>query len=475
MAESTNGDEVLGLVETQTQSVISELRGLLPKGVVLDDEDVSKRAEGWASSESCYALAVALPRTTEEVSAILQCCHRHGVGVVPYGGGTGLVGGAVAAPDQVLLSLERMNRVVRIDSVNRIALVEAGATLQRLHEAACEEDVMYPVDLGARGSATIGGTVSTNAGGNRVIRYGMTRENVLGLEAVLADGTIVSSLNMLLKNNSGYDIKHLFIGAEGTLGVVTKVVLRLREVPTTQNSALLSVSNFSDVVHLLKLFDQRLGGSLSAFEVMWREFYDSVTAPAGDLPPPLPRGAPLYILVESLGSNAEADPELLEAILADAFESGHVTDAVIATSGQQVQSLWKIRDDVERLLSLGPMFMFDVSLPISEMDEYIRSVRAAIDSSWPKNECVVWGHVGDSNLHIWVTVFSESDEAKESVEECIYSPLRHVNGSVSAEHGIGTEKKHHLHYTRNPAELDVMAKLKAVLDPGQTMNPGKIL
>lgn len=460
---------------SSSSSFLAEIEALLgPSGLIVGD-DVRSRSVGWASPESCRALAIARPATTAETSKLMALCHAHGVSVVPYGGGTGLVEGAVAGPDEILLSLERMRKVIDIDPTTRTATVEAGVTLEQLQNEVAEHGLVFPLDLGARGSATIGGNIATNAGGNRVIRFGMIREMVLGLEAVLADGTVVSSLNRMLKNNAGYDIKQLFIGSEGTLGVVTQATLRLREEWRSQNAALLSVESFGDVLKLLKLVDGRLGGGLSAFEVMWREFYDTVTAPGSGNTPPLPRGQNYYVLIEALGGDMESDSQRFEAMLADIFETGLLTDAVIATSSAQTQGFWRIRDSVELLLDLGPIIMFDVSLPISDMEDYLEGVRAGLTDRWPDNQCVVWGHLGDSNLHLWITVGSDKPEDRAGVEEIVYGPLQKLAGSISAEHGIGREKRSYLSLSRTDPEIAIMRQLKRTLDPDNILNPGKIL
>lgn len=455
-------------------SFLDELLGILGPNGLLQGDDVRARSEGWASTESCRALAIARPVTTDEVAGVMAICHRRGVGVVPFGGGTGLVEGAIAASDELLLSLERMRKMT-IDPVMRTATVEAGITLEQLQDAAAAHDLIFPLDLGARGSATIGGNIATNAGGNRVIRFGMMREMVLGIEAVLADGTVISSLNRMLKNNAGYDLKQLFIGSEGTLGIVTRATLRLRENWRSQNAAFLSLTAFSDVLKLLKLVDGRLGGGLSAFEVMWRDFYDYVTAPDGGVSAPLRRGASYYVLVEALGGDMDSDSQRFEAMLADIFETGVINDAVIATSSAQVQSFWRVRDSVERLLDLGPMLMFDVSLPISEMETYVAGVRKDLTACWPKHSCVVWGHLGDSNLHLWITVHSTTAEDRARVEDMVYAPLAAIGGSISAEHGIGREKLAYLSLTRNASEIALMRRFKATLDPDGILNRGKVL
>ena len=373
-----------------TQDFLARLRGIVGADAVLSGSDVSRRAQSWSSPDPCHALAVVRPRSTSEVAAVMRLCAGAGQPVVPYGGGTGLVGGAIATEREVLLSLERMVAVPEIDSAGRTATVEAGVTLQAMQQAAEAAGLLFPLDLGARGSATIGGVIATNAGGNRVLRYGMMREQVLGIEVVLADGTILTSMNRLIKNNAGYDLRQLFVGSEGTLGIVTRAVLRLREATVSQNVALVAVSSFSQLIALLKGVDRGLGGALSAFEVMWPEFYDLVTAPKGRHEPPLPQGLPLYCLIESLGGDVTADKARFERVLGGLLEDGIVEDAVIAESRAQANKLWALRDDVERILSLGPVFMFDVGLPISSMEQYVSTVRRTLAQRWAAASCVVW-------------------------------------------------------------------------------------
>lgn len=462
-----------GNPDTDPSCCLQKLGQLLGPAGLLTGAEVRARSAGWASSDCCQALAIARPASTAELAGVMALCHHNSLSVVPFGGGTGLVEGANARPGELIVSLERMRTILEIDPVTRTALVEAGVTLQQLQDAAAAHNLVFPLDLGARGSATIGGNIATNAGGNRVIRFGMMREMILGLEVVLADGTTVTSLNRMLKNNAGYDLKQLFIGSEGTLGIVTRATLRLREMWRSQNAALLSLASFDDVIKLLKLVDGSLGGGLSAFEVMWGEFYDIVTSPYGGISAPIDRGQPYYVLIEALGGDMAGDGQRFEAILADLFETGALTDAVVSTSTAQTKSFWRIRDGVEKLLELGPTLMFDVSLPISAMESYVSQVRENLAVRWPDHRCIVWGHVGDSNLHLWVTV--HAPEARTAVEKIVYRPLTELGGSISAEHGIGLEKRDYLSLTRSRAEIAMMHQLKHTLDPKNILNPGKIL
>jgi len=384
------------------------------------------------------------------------------------------VRGCVAGPDEVGLLLERMNRIEDVDPVGRTMTVQAGVALQAVQEEAERHELLYPVDFGARGSAQIGGSVATNAGGNGVIRYGMTRESVLGLEAVLADGTVISSLNRMLKNNAAYDLKHLFIGSEGTLGVVTRLVLRLREQPRSTQTALVACRGFADVAALLKHMDGALGGTLSAFEVMWNEFYRLVTTPPAKGTPPLAQDFPLYVLVESSGGEPGRDQEQFEAALGDAIERGTVADAAIATSKAQRESMWALRDDVEQLFRLGMPVTFDISLPLADMEAYLAEAMARLERDWPAYRRFVFGHLGDGNLHV-IVCGPPGRDARHGIERCVYEPLAARRGSVSAEHGIGLEKQPWLALSRSSAELELMRRLKQALDPRGILNPGRVL
>jgi FAD/FMN-containing dehydrogenase len=375
----------------------------------------------------------------------------------------------------VALSLERMNRIEEIDTASATMTVQAGCILQVACEAAEAEGLLLPLDLGARGSATIGGNISTNAGGNRVVRYGMMRDMVLGLEAVLADGTVVSSMNRLMKNNTGYDLKQLFIGSEGTLGVVTRAVLRLRSAPTSQNTAFVATETFEQIPRLLRALDSGLGGGLSAFEVMWPAFYDLVTTPPAQGSPPLPRGYPYYVLVEALGGDEAADAERFERVLGRALEEGLIADAVIAKSQTERARMWALRDDVGQVNRKGPAFTFDVSLRIADMPAYVAEVDGKLRQRWPAVDNYVFGHLGDGNLHLLIWTGERGAEAKHAVEGIVYAPLQAIGGSVSAEHGIGLHKKAYLALSRNPGEIALMRALKQALDPAGILNPGKIL
>jgi FAD/FMN-containing dehydrogenase len=454
--------------------LLEQLATIVGVDHVLTGEQVSARAVGWADHGPCRARAIVRPANTDEVSRVLAACHAAGQPVVTLGGLTGLVRGCVANPDEIGLSLERMHRVESIDVVDRTMTVEAGVPLQRVQEEAEKHGLLYPVDFGARGSAHIGGSVATNAGGNGVIRYGMTRESVLGLEAVLADGTVIPAMSRMIKNNAAYDVKQLFIGTEGTLGVVTRLVLRLRELPRSTQTAMVACADFDAVTNLLKHMDATLGGALSAFELMWKEFYLLVTTPPAKGTPPLAQDHDFYVLVESTGGDPVRDQAQFEEAVSAAIDAGLVTDAVIATSEAQRDALWSLRDDVESFFRLGMPVVFDVSLPISEMAGYVEEVLGRLEREWPAYRRFVFGHLGDGNLHV-IATGAPSVEARHGIERCVYEPLAARQGSVSAEHGIGLEKQPWLALCRSPAERALMRTLKNALDPTGILNRGRVL
>lgn len=454
--------------------VITELQKVLdPNGVLLGD-DVTSREATWAGG-TCEARAIVRPKNSKQVSEVMRICHSANQPVVPQGGKTTVVGGCLAGKNEIALSLERMVTVEKLDEANRTMTVQAGAPLQTVQEEATAAELMFAVDFTVRGTATIGGIIATNAGGNRVIRYGMTREQVLGVEAVLADGTIVSSLGNAIKNNAGYDVKQLFIGTEGTLGIITRAVLRLRPMMSSQNTALVAVGNFSHVVRLLRIMDRFLGGTLSAFEVMWNNFYRVVSPAPGKSHPPLGWEYPFYVLIETAGSDQQLDSSRFERILTDAFNQGLIVDAVVAKSRAERDELWAIRENVEVLQSLTPLFAFDVSLAIGDMEDYVKEICEKLRVRWPNFRYLVMGHLGDGNIHIFIMIDSDDPADRHEVEKIVYSALESRRGSISAEHGIGLEKRNYLHYSRSEAEIELMRTLKRTFDPKGILNPGKVL
>ncbi|MFV3075286.1 FAD-binding oxidoreductase [Niveispirillum fermenti] len=458
-------------------TLLEQIRAIVGDVGLVTGADVARRPADWTGSTPCRARAVVRPRTTAELAAVMKLCHAAGQPVVPAGGLTGLVRGASATDEELLVSFERMRTIEAIDPVGRTMVVQAGVPLEAVHDAAAEHGLIYGVDLGARGSCTIGGNIATNAGGNTVIRYGMTRDNVLGLEAVLADGTILSSMNALLKNNAGYDLKHLFIGSEGTLGLVTRAVLRLHPAPSSEATAILAIDGFDALTGFFALAGRRLDGGLKSFEVMWSSYYDLIAIQSGRHRPPLPTGHDFYVIVESAGTDPERDEALFAGMLGEALEQGLARDAVIAASKAQRNAIWAIREDVEgQIKMLMPGISLDVSLPITKMQEYVDGLCRSLPDLCGKDAMmVVYGHIGDNNLHLLVAPRPWNAKAKHNAEILVYGPLAVLGGSVSAEHCIGLDKREWLPLSRSLEELAMMRRLKTALDPKGLLNRGKVL
>ena len=455
------------------EQLIADLRALVGDWGVVTGEPLRARKYDEPAGE-VRAQVLVRPRDTAQVSAVLRLCHSRGQPVVTHGGLSGLVYGCAARAEDLIVSLEAMNRIESVDIPGRTMRVEAGVILQKAQEEAERFELMFPLDLGGRGSATIGGNIATNAGGMRVVRYGMMRNLVLGVEAVLADGTVLGSLNRMLKNNAGYDLKQLFIGSEGTLGIVTRADLRLVAQPRSHDTALVACPDFECVVRLLSMVDARLGGQLSAFEVMWPEFYEITTTPPALNVPVLPHRKGIYVLIESLGADPHSDTERLEEALGEAMEAGLVADAVIAKSDLERRAMWAPREDVFQTRRLGPTHNFDVSMAIADMPAYLETLRSSLAQCVPAAQLIVFGHIADGNLHIVVAAGAAHEATFDAVERCVYEPLRSIAGSVSAEHGIGLERKAYLEISRSPAEIATMRALKAALDPRGILNPGKV-
>lgn len=449
------------------------LEGRLGPGAVVTGDDAAGRLVGWARPVPLGTPLLVRPATTEEVSITVAACRELGVGVVPLGGGTGLVGGAVGGPDVAALSLERMDRIIEVDADDRVLIAEAGVTLEAAQASAAAAGLDLGLDLGARAAAQLGGLVATNAGGSGVIRHGMTRHRVLGLEVVLADGTVLGGLRRIVKDNTGYDLAGLFCGSEGTLGVVTTVALRCSPAPAGRVTALVAVPGFDETVTLLRSLQSRTAGAVAAFEVMWRSFYELVAVESGHHRAPLTPDHPLYVLTEvEVGEPAGATDWFAGLIAALAAE-GVVSDAVVAHTAGDRAALWAIRDDIPALVdALGGRLAYDVSLPIAAMSHYLDRLAAGLATAHPGARLVVFGHLGDGNLH--VTIGGPPEDRAGDVDRLVYEPLTALGGSISAEHGIGRHKRPHLGRSRSPEEIAVMRSIKAALDPTGILNPGAL-
>lgn len=458
--------------------VLAALREQLGAAAVLIGADVPERNRNdWSTQPPTNPLAVIRPVDAAGVSAALRACRAASLPVVPQGGLTGLCGGARPEDGWVALSLERLVGVEEIDPDSATMTVRAGTPLETVQRAASDAGLYFALDLGSRGSCAIGGNLSTNAGGNRVIRYGMARELVLGLEWVLPDGTIVTSLNKMMKNNAGYDLKQLFIGSEGTLGIITRIVLRLHPQPGCTMSALVALADYAAVVRLLGAARRGLGPLLSAFEVMWPDYWDVVTQRVG-VRPPVKGDHGFYVLVEAQGTDEAVDGPRFAAWLEQFAEGGDLADAALAQSVADTQSFWALRDACSEFFqALGPHVSYDVALAVRDMDAFARACKAALLAQIPGCQSVYYGHIGDGNVHLvaWVEGLSIEQQPKKRMDEVIYGTVRDFKGSISAEHGIGTAKKPYLSYARSPEEIALMRTLKHALDPLNLLNPGKVI
>jgi len=426
----------------------------------------------WSGEAPVEPLALIRPRTTAEVSAALRICNDSRTPVVPQGGLTGICGGAMPLARGVALSLERMNRVIGVDPGQATLTAEAGCPLEVAQSAANEHGQMLAIDLGARGSCTLGGVISTNAGGNQVLRYGMTRDHVLGVEVVLADGTILPAMNTLLKNNVGIDLKHLFIGSEGLLGIVTKAVFRLQPRPLHGATAFAGCADSGAMLDLLRRTRAALGPDLISFEVMWPNFYD-IMRKGIDTAHPLKDRHGVYVILETGGF----DPLLrdrLEACLADAIAAGALTDVVIGANHREESALWAVRESVSHYPRiLGPMTAFDIGIPLDRMAKAVADLESAVLAHWPDARVLSYGHMGDSNLHLVVNCPTALVQPSKEIKAIVYGLTRDLGGTVSAEHGIGTQKRDVIGYSRSAEELATMRAIKATLDPHNILNPGK--
>jgi FAD/FMN-containing dehydrogenase len=451
---------------------IDELITALDTETVLTGKDIGERHRSDASfTGRSLPRAVLRPASVEAISTALRICNAHGQSVVPQGGLTGLAGGANPREDDIVLSLERLVGIEEIDPAAATMTVLAGTPLEVAQRAAQAAGFLLPIDLGARGSCQIGGNLSTNAGGIRVIRHGITRDNVLGLEAVLADGTILSSLNKMMKNNTGYDLRQLFIGSEGTLGIITRAVLRLRPLSQGRLTALCALNSYEAVIRLLGLAQRNLTG-LSAFEAMWASYLrfnaDALGLRFFD------SEYPFTVIIEQDVPDAEGDRDAFEAFLATAMEEEIIADALISQSEKETQAFWSVREGhpMDRLPSL---VNFDVSLAIGSLGDFAADCEAALLARFPMAHVSFFGHVADSNLHIADSEEGADDSILHEIDTITYGLVRSYGGSISAEHGIGRLKRDFLNYSRSPAEIEVMRRIKAALDPNGILNPGKVI
>ena len=448
--------------------------------VLTDAQDQAPFCIDWRRRYSGTARCVVLPGSTEEVAAVVRACAAAGAAIVAQGGNTGLCGGATPTGGEVVVVLTRLNRIRAIDPDNNSITVEAGCTLHAVQQAAREVDRLFPLSLAAEGSATIGGNLSTNAGGVQVLRYGNARELCLGLEVVLADGTVWNGLRALRKDNTGYDLKHLFIGAEGTLGLITAATLKLFPRPRAQATAWVAVPDPAAAVVLLGRLRDAAGDNVTAFEIVGRTALELVLKHIPGAREPLPGKPEWQMLVELSGARADL-AAILESALDDAAGAGLVADAVIASSEAQTAALWALRENVSEAQKIeGVSIKHDIAVPVSRIAEFISRADAALREAFPAVRIVCFGHIGDGNLH-----YNQSKADAESnadfiartaaVNLVVHDLVHELGGSISAEHGLGQLKREEVLRYKSATEMDLMRAVKLALDPCGRMNPGKLL
>ena len=449
-----------------------------PKGFSQDPAEIAPHLEEWRGKYKGRSALLLKPASTAQVSAILAICNESATPVVPQGGNTGLVGAQIPFDGEIVLSLTRMNRVRALDAPAHTMTVEAGVVLAAVQRAASDAGLLFPLSLAAEGSATIGGNLATNAGGVTVLRYGMARDLTLGLEVVLADGRVLDLLRTLRKDNTGYDLKQLFIGAEGTLGVITAAVLKLSPKPAATATAFVAVQTPAAAVALLARMQDATGGLVSAFELMPRIGLDLVLAHIEGARDPLARPSPWYVLAEAT-SGARFD---LKGAFEDALTGADgVTDAALAASEAQRAALWSLRENMsEAQRREGASIKHDISVPVSAVPAFLEEATAAVLKAMPDARPVSFGHLGDGNIHFNFSAPKSGDAAEflarwEEIQGLVHDIVHRYGGSISAEHGIGVQKRDQLARYKSAAELDLMRTLKRTLDPNNILNPGKVV
>jgi FAD/FMN-containing dehydrogenase len=439
--------------------------------------DVLGADPGW-HPDNLRCGVVVYPGSTDQVAAVVRLCREHRIAIVPHGGKTGLVGGGISKAGEIVVSLERMNRIERLDPVEQVAVVEAGTILQTLQEAAAVDGLSPGIDLAARGSATIGGMVSTNAGGIMAFRNGVMRHRVLGLEAVLADGTVFSDLTRVVKNSAGYDLKHLFIGAEGTLGIVTRVAVKLEPVVPEGATALFGLPSLAAVFALLTEARRLKSGQLAACEAMWSGFFGFSAANHGWSAQDYRTDNPVNLLLSFSGYDEARIGEEIAGLYEAMLEQFPETEAVLASSLTQRDALWRLREDTEQIYHAYPAApSYDVSVPLSETEAYVARLEEGLQAVDPGLKPLIFGHIADGNLHIILNRRGGdmSAETLAAAEAVIYQDIRSLGGSFSAEHGVGSKRIHSLTETADPVKLHWIGEMKRFLDPDNLFNPGKLV
>ena len=445
------------------------LKMLDPEILSLDKCQNEAYAKDWSEAPAMTPDVVLRPRNAQDISAILELCQNHNQALVVQGGRTGLSGGATPQKKEWVLSLDRLDKILEINPDTLTITVQSGVVLERIQDAVKAHSLVFPVDIGARGSCMAGGIAATNAGGNQVIKYGTARDNILGLEAVLPDGTILSARNELIKNNAGFDLKQLLIGSEGVLGVITELTFRLYPERPVKQTALCGFSDFEAVTSFLA-FAQRNILAVSAFELMWQNYFEAGVKIAG-LCRPFDEDYPFLVLLEA---EFPSPTDSLNDTLGSAIEKRILQNCIISQSISDSQNLWAIREAISELVTqLSPVVNFDIGIPIAEIDGFTQSVQTALSARFKNPTCLFFGHLGDSNLHIIVPI--DDPEDQHEIESIVFALTRETSGTITAEHGIGRLKLEWLSYSRSPEEIELMRKLKRMLDPANILNPDRVI
>jgi len=457
-------------------NIISLFETILDKSSILKGEDLKSRFYHiWKTDIPLESICLLLPKNTNQVSSILKICNNYNQEVIIHGGLTNLVGATKSSDNQVVISLEKMKNIIEIDEKGKTVTCESGVIIEDIINAVKDKDLLLPLNFGARGSAQIGGAVSTNAGGLRVFKYGMTRNLVMGLEVVLPDGTIISSLKKLMKDNSGYDLKQFFIGSEGTLGIVTKVVLRLYQHPKTRYTALAVTNDYKKVLDLLRFMEDKISKNLTAFELLWNDTYKQMISDKTIYNKYLPDNYKYYVFIEFMGGDFENDYDTFEKAIMNAVDHQLVEDAVVGKDEKEQLNIWGIREDVA-VLAEEKKFdqQFDISIPVAQIGEVIDKTILELKNCQGVETIFPFGHVADGNIHFIIGKDSDNDELKSKINEIIYTNTELVQGSISAEHGIGLDKKKYLIKSRSKDEIELMKLIKKAIDPKNILNPGRV-
>ncbi|ORX91794.1 D-lactate dehydrogenase [Basidiobolus meristosporus CBS 931.73] len=473
-----------------TSEDIHYFKSVLPPNSVLEadgvnytEEDLLPYNQDWFKTYRGNSKVVLKPRTVTEVSDILKYCNNEGLAVVPQGGNTSVCGASVPVFDEIVINTSNMNKIRSFDALSGVVTCDAGCILENLDDYLAERNYMVPLDLGAKGCCQIGGNISTNAGGIRFLRYGSLRGNVLGLEAVLPDGTILDNMSTLRKDNTGYDLKQLLIGAEGTLGMVTGVSLLTPRRLKVINAVLFGLNSFDQVQETFVKAKDKLNEILSAFE-FWDEpsLYYGQHLTSKDYRVPLEKKYPFYVLVETRGSHEEHDRQKLEAFIEDLFDQGQIGDGVIAQDVAQFNNLWSIRDSLGESWGGGmPMYKYDLGLPVPVLYKIVENLRerlqhhGVLGPNGPAKHVTGFGHIGDGNLHLGIFAERYDDKLASLIEPYVFEFVEKYNGSVTAEHGLGIKNSTFIGYSKSPAMVNLMRSMKSELDPKGIMNPYKVL